>query len=89
VPAIVPVLIKAWAIGVPVPADEPVIIALAEAIQLNVVPATPPVMAIPVVCPEQIVCGAATALGVGFTVAITVIAVPGQLLGAGPVGVIV
>jgi hypothetical protein len=46
-------------------------------------------MAMPVVCPEQIVCGEATATGDGFTVATTVTGVPTQLLGAGPVGVIV
>jgi len=75
--------------GVPEPAKEPVIPALADAVQLKVVPATPLVIAIPVVCPEQIVCGEANALGVGFTVAITVIGAPTQLPGAGPVGVIV
>jgi hypothetical protein len=82
-------LVKVCAIGLPVPAAEPVTPALATAVQEKVVDATPLVMAMLVVCPEQIVCAAATAFGIGFTVAITVIAVPGQLLGAGPVGVIV
>jgi hypothetical protein len=72
-----------------VPAAEPVTPALAAAVQAKVVPAVVLVMAMPVVCPEQMACAAATALGLGLTVAITVIAVPGQLLGAGPVGVIV
>jgi hypothetical protein len=85
----VPVFVKVCAIGLPVPAAEPVTPALAAAVQAKVVPAVVLVMAILVVCPEQIVCGATTALGIGLTVAITVIAVPGQLLGAGPVGVMV
>jgi hypothetical protein len=74
---------------VPLPADDPVVPALAAAVQAKVVPAVVLVIAMLVVWPEQIVCGAATATGLGLTVAITVIAGPGQLAGAGPVGVIV
>jgi hypothetical protein len=61
----------------------------AVAVQLKVVPATPLVIATLLDVPEQIVCGAATASGVGLTVTITVAGSPGQLAGAGPVGVIV
>jgi len=73
----------------PDPAEEPVIPALAEAVQEKVVPATLLVIPTLVVCPEQMLCGLATALGVGLTVATTVTAAPTQLPGAGPVGVIV
>jgi len=86
---VVPVLVKAWAIGVPEPAEDPVIPAEALDVHAKVVPATPLVIAMLVDCPEQMVWGEATALGVGLTVATTVIGVPAQLLGAGPVGVIV
>jgi hypothetical protein len=85
----VPELVNVWAMGVPVPAAEPVIPALADAVQAKVVPAVVLVMAMLVVCPEQIVCGAATATGAGSTVTKTVIGVPTQLPGAGPVGVTV
>jgi hypothetical protein len=89
VPGDVVVLVKVCAIGVPVPDAEPVIPADALAVQAKVVPAVVLVMAMLVVCPEQIVCGDATATGDGFTVATTVTGVPTQLLGAGPVGVMV
>jgi hypothetical protein len=54
--------------------------------QLNTVPLTLPVNAIVVIAlPEQTVCddGAATALGVGFTTTVAVIAAPGQPLAVG------
>jgi hypothetical protein len=76
---------------VPLPAAEPVMPALVVAVQAKVAPATLLVKAIPVFCPEQIVWadGVAITFGAGFTVAITVTGVPTQLLGAGPVGVMV
>jgi len=49
-------------------------------VQLYVVPLTEPLSAMDVALPEQIVCvvGVATTFGIGFTVTVTVIGVPGQ-----------
>ena len=49
-------------------------------VQLKVVPLTPPVSAMDVADPEQIVCavGVAVTVGVGFTVMVTVTGVPEQ-----------
>jgi hypothetical protein len=55
-------------------------------VQLKVVEATSPERAIVVIAlPEQMVCeaGVATAFGIGFTVTVAVIGVPGQLLAVG------
>jgi hypothetical protein len=89
VPGAVVVLVKVCAIGVPLPAAEPVTPADADAVQEKVAPAVVLVIAMLVVWPEQIVCAAATETGAGSTVTRTVIGIPTQLPGAGPVGVTV
>ena len=65
----------------PLPADAP-LTPLCVTVHANVVPVTLLVRAIPLAVPEQIVCdaGVAVTTGVGFTVMVTVIGVPGQPL---------
>jgi hypothetical protein len=85
------VLLKVWLIVEPLDALAPVTPAGEDTVQEKVVPATGLVNVIFGPVPEQMVfgLGAAVTVGLGLTVAITVIGVPTQLLGAGPVGVMV
>ena len=64
----------------------PVTVALLSRVQLNTVPLTLPLNTIDVMAfAEQMVCeaGVATALGVGLTSTVAVMAAPGQLLAVG------
>ena len=63
----------------------PIALAVLLRVQVYVVPLTAPDKAIVVIAPEQIVCdeGVATAVGVGLTSTVAVIAVPGQLFADG------
>src|SRR6185503_14123317 len=78
-----PVSVSVCAIGLPLPLLAPLTLAGALAVQVNVVPVTVPFSTTDVVDPEQIVCGDAVTVGVGFTVTSTVIAVPVQPLANG------
>jgi hypothetical protein len=75
---VVVLLVKVCAIGLPVPAEEPVIPALAAAVQLNVLPTTLLLIATLLVWPEQMLSAEAVAFGVGFTVIIISNGTPGQ-----------
>ena len=68
----------------PLPADAP-LTPLCVTVHAKLVPATLLVSAMDGAAPEQTVCdaGVATTFGVGFTVMVTVIGVPGQPLAVG------
>lgn len=79
VPGAAPLAISDCAMLAPEPAVAPVT-PVCAAVQLKVVPVTLLLKEMAVVLPEQIVCavGVAVAAGIGFTVMVTVIGVPGQ-----------
>lgn len=80
VPDTVPLVVSVWVMLVPFPAAAPVT-PLCATVQAKVAPAGTEVSTMPVAVPEQIVCtaGVAVATGVGFTVIVTSIGVPGHV----------
>jgi hypothetical protein len=79
-------LVNVCEIDPPEPAEAPVSVpALVVTVQVNVEPATLLDNTIPVTSPEQIIgaAGVAVAVGVGLTVIVTVIGVPGQVFAVG------
>jgi hypothetical protein len=85
VPAVVPAFVSACAIVAPLDADAPVMPpVIAPMVQLNVAPVTLLAKAIFVVAPLHIVSGlAVVTFGVGLTVTIKLVGLPGQELAVG------
>jgi len=84
VPAALPVAVRTWLMVDPLPADAPLTPDWLT-VQLKMVPATGLLSAMDGATPEHTVCeaGVATTVGVGLTVIVTVIGVPGQPLAVG------